>query len=1070
MNAVDLLQPIFDGGLERNNFFNGRLLSAEDLRAEQEASSRQAAQLARAVGDGVAWGLEATMLRAGPDRPAVRVAPGLALNRLGNRLQLSGPAEVTLSAEPRAPDQGAAVFGVCEELHAGGQLTGEGVYVLALAPSSGFSGSALVADPNTTEAGRGSCGARYRVEGVRFRLVPMEIPLLTGLDGTVRDRALGLVTSTSAQQRERLRNLLAHLCFGTGVHDEFFREPHRRVDGRPAWHRWGALDAMRARGTLTDCDVPLAIVVLLGSSIRLLDAWAARRRLWDAAAVEAWEWVATPRRVAEAEAAFLQFQAQLEGVRSAGSASSAQAATWFDVLPPAGWLPIGASGFNYTAFLQAHAPPAVTPVDAALLRAVVQRSWEMEPFLLSTLPAVPLRVYQVPGESFVVFARSEHGNIRVNLSPAPPAGATVSVRARSVTGLETRGAAPVGSVVTVPELDPGAHTLAIEVTGFSPATGFPTTVVGGRTVDVAVNLSALPDGQFEVSVRDHDTNADLGTVVSSVIATGVGVSRAGSYHAATGRWRITDLPAGGYTVTASAPRYQSTTRSGVQAQNAETTTVTLVIRRVPPPPRPSRCVVTSRQGMQLTLCMVLAAAEFEEAFHYGEGRDKVTQQIAKLLAAKRKQSGAKGRTRYVAGSGAIVFTEPLWKDMRPELQPPPQLTTWMRAWRDWLAEELEEPELLKREPVLYVDPGFTPARSLGEVRDLPAGFAVFGGFGIPVSIRLDEFRLEKDVSVTGNSFRGLEDKDIEALRRYEIRHLDDLPGLWKEIICDITGLTPIVASTLIIEATDKVIQLRENFGYYPGMDDQTAGSLRDRGYVDDVAIANGNLVELAEIVGSYAYAVRLQEQARGIVPREAWALDDLSLTLNDIESLQGRGVDSKGALIRTLGAENGRVLVRDALGLEETQATTLDALESGALKQVTLQTVARSGRDSVYTMEGMSGSLALALSREGYGSVERLAGASADEVASKIGIEEAAAEELVTMAQSRSRTSMSIDTMGGVGAAQQGSLRALVGENATVGDLLQMNAAALAPAFGGSDVKARAFMEGLQAGMNMYGR
>ena len=38
MSAVDLLEPILMGGVQRNNFFNGRLLSAEDLSAEQIAT------------------------------------------------------------------------------------------------------------------------------------------------------------------------------------------------------------------------------------------------------------------------------------------------------------------------------------------------------------------------------------------------------------------------------------------------------------------------------------------------------------------------------------------------------------------------------------------------------------------------------------------------------------------------------------------------------------------------------------------------------------------------------------------------------------------------------------------------------------------------------------------------------------------------------------------------------------------------------------------------------------------------------------------------------------------------
>src|SRR6185436_15881979 len=106
--------------------------------------------------------------------------------------------------------------------------------------------------------------------------------------------------------RERLRNLLAHLCFGTQALG--FADPARRTAIKPDVERWGAIDAMRARGDLTDCDVPLAVVVLTRDGLSFVDVWSARRKIVDAAAIGTWRGVAGPRRIAEGEAAFLQFQ------------------------------------------------------------------------------------------------------------------------------------------------------------------------------------------------------------------------------------------------------------------------------------------------------------------------------------------------------------------------------------------------------------------------------------------------------------------------------------------------------------------------------------------------------------------------------------------------------------------------------------------------------------------------------------------------------------------------------------------------------------------------------------------
>src|SRR5438128_647433 len=240
MSAVDLLQPILDGGVQRNNFFNGRLLSAEDLRAEQIATGVQIGQVARAVGDGVAWGMGVVPLHVDKDRPSVTVKGGLALNRLGNLLYLAEDAEVALVPSVPGTDAALGLFTQCEE-RLTASLTGAGAYVLAVSPTSVYRGTALVSDPNTASAGRGVCGARFTVEGVRFRLVPIPLPTLAGIGEALRAQVLALLSPTDVPSRERLRNLLAHLSFGT--QSLGFADPARRTAIKPDAERWSAIDA-----------------------------------------------------------------------------------------------------------------------------------------------------------------------------------------------------------------------------------------------------------------------------------------------------------------------------------------------------------------------------------------------------------------------------------------------------------------------------------------------------------------------------------------------------------------------------------------------------------------------------------------------------------------------------------------------------------------------------------------------------------------------------------------------------------------------------------------------------------
>ncbi len=58
MTRTQLDTPFLDGGIRSTNFFNGRLLSREDLQREQDAERAVHERLGRALGTGIAYGLE----------------------------------------------------------------------------------------------------------------------------------------------------------------------------------------------------------------------------------------------------------------------------------------------------------------------------------------------------------------------------------------------------------------------------------------------------------------------------------------------------------------------------------------------------------------------------------------------------------------------------------------------------------------------------------------------------------------------------------------------------------------------------------------------------------------------------------------------------------------------------------------------------------------------------------------------------------------------------------------------------------------------------------------------------
>jgi len=358
-----------ESGIKNPNFFNGRVLTATDLQDEQAANRRQHQQLGRAAGAGVVVGLEVSLTTAGVGNttPVLEVSRGLALNRRGQAVELvSARTRVTLARKLPAAARSDAVFADCEPLRLGPDLVGRGVYIFAVAPASAYRERAPMVPVGG--GGRASgCGDRYAVEGVVFRLVELPLDTLRASEDD-RDIIAGLMSDSErsslaplarAAARSKLRNLLAHTCFGTESLAGFLRDPLRRVGGRSPLLRYGVEDALEDAGLLSDCDVPLALIFWTQGGVRFVDMWAVRRRLIAAAPLgSAWPLPLEPRRQSEAEAMFQQFQDQLAALvtdqgLSVANLNVLHARDFFRFLPPAGIVPIATGtqrGFFYQNF------------------------------------------------------------------------------------------------------------------------------------------------------------------------------------------------------------------------------------------------------------------------------------------------------------------------------------------------------------------------------------------------------------------------------------------------------------------------------------------------------------------------------------------------------------------------------------------------------------------------------------------------------------------------------------------------------------------------------------------------
>jgi hypothetical protein len=388
---TNLNSPILQGGIKNVNFFNGRLLTATDLRDEQAANRQQHWQLGQAAGSGVVYGLEVSLVAA----KRVQVTAGLAINSQGQPLMLPDDSEITLAAEANSNDAAPDFFADCDQPPPQ-QTAGEmDIYALVMAPAAGYNGSAPM--HTLQDEGRlNGCGKRYAVEGVKFRLVRFNREALADLSAATRTEILALLDAAepTAAQRSRLRNLLAHLCFGTEPLAAFGREPFQRDGHESVYWRYGALDALRANGRLNPCDVPLALMHLTAAGIQMVDLWAVRRRATAVTPSAIWPTAVADRRPAEAEAIFLQFQAHLEQLGLAQSAATISAPAYFRYLPPAGLLPGAAPAINPNAFFSGYPVRQTGPFDGGRLQALLRDSYNYPPIDLDQ--EEPVRLYKRP--------------------------------------------------------------------------------------------------------------------------------------------------------------------------------------------------------------------------------------------------------------------------------------------------------------------------------------------------------------------------------------------------------------------------------------------------------------------------------------------------------------------------------------------------------------------------------------------------------------------------------------------------------------------------------------------------
>jgi len=368
MATLPLLdQPLAGGGIETVNFFNGRLLTGTDMGREQAARREADARIGRAVGDGVADGLEVAFAGkiAPGGKPAATISAGTAINRDGRTLRLTS--DVTIALSRTADDDGSTLpclFNDCPGLGTGQYVAGQGLYLLTIAPAFVSEGRAQTSGFDESSA---RCNTDATIEAVQFRLTEVDPALFADASFASPD----------------FRNRIAYRAFGTGVTRAWAADP---LGSAPR-----SDDLLLAMGSsLSSAEVPLALLAFTGTFDHLFtDQWSVRRPVCGRDSGSVIANLAEPRRLGVGRAMFRQFQdqtASMAGINGAlmSAVFGSNPPQWvpatarlnFRLLPPAGILP-WLDDDQLAGFFDGMSVRGPHYIDAAAAEALIRETFAM---------------------------------------------------------------------------------------------------------------------------------------------------------------------------------------------------------------------------------------------------------------------------------------------------------------------------------------------------------------------------------------------------------------------------------------------------------------------------------------------------------------------------------------------------------------------------------------------------------------------------------------------------------------------------------------------------------------------
>jgi hypothetical protein len=362
---------VLDSRRRRPLYFDGRFLAARDLAREQDYFLQRQADLGRTAGFGVVHGLQVRMKaitdasgHVSADNATLTIGAGQGVTPSGELVMLPSDLDVPLSdlAEEQRLDVN---FGL-GRLPQPPRRTRSGLYVLALRPVE-FTANPITSYPTSIQGTRQTHDGDV-VEATAVALVPYPNPLANA-DASLRQAALA-----------------------------------RQVFGGTS----------RARVTLNDALLPLAIISLQRGIIEWVDQWLVRREVPGDYSGQ--QFGLTDR--ATQTAFFRHYDDQLQQVLVARGPNNANfaATQYFQLLPPAGRFPL--QSIDVQKFTQSFFPQhldvrlSIMPDDEVL--ALIDDSMNLPPLDL-TLP--PDDYTQLAVFALIPVARKDFADLKTKLTP-----------------------------------------------------------------------------------------------------------------------------------------------------------------------------------------------------------------------------------------------------------------------------------------------------------------------------------------------------------------------------------------------------------------------------------------------------------------------------------------------------------------------------------------------------------------------------------------------------------------------------------------------------------------------------